>query len=235
MFFINLWRQAAVLWAGAMSLAASSGSLAGTDPSMACESAIETAAAEYGVPIRVLAAVARVESGRTVSGRYIPWPWTLNVAGQGASYPTRQQAEAAVARATEAGEQSIDIGCFQINTRWHGAAFTSADAMLDPMANARYAARFLSRLFTQEQDWTLAAGRFHSQTPDHAAAYRAKYSTVLAQLDLGGPQTTQTTPQTKPRRNNYPLLTNRADSVTSHGSLVPILRRPGRTQSLIGG
>ena len=51
------------------------------------------AAAEYGLPAKVVYAVALTESGlRLQSGRARPWPWTLNIEGQGHYYPTRKAA-----------------------------------------------------------------------------------------------------------------------------------------------
>ena len=51
-------------------------------------------AAERGIPQSVLYAVALTESGKRVApaDRYRPWPWTLNVAGRGYFFESRQAA-----------------------------------------------------------------------------------------------------------------------------------------------
>lgn len=42
------------------------------------------------------------------------------------------------------GAGNLDIGCFQLNYRWHGAAFASLADMFDPDRNATYAADYLA-------------------------------------------------------------------------------------------
>jgi soluble lytic murein transglycosylase-like protein len=56
----------------------------------------------------------------------------------------------------------IDLGCMQINHRYHGAEFSSVGAMLDPHANVDYAARFLARLHARHETWTMAVARYHA-------------------------------------------------------------------------
>jgi hypothetical protein len=137
-----------------------------------CRVAAETAAAETGVPLALLLAVAATESGRrSAGGAAEPWPWAVNRAGKGRYPPDREAAETLVAEALANGERNIDIGCFQLNWHWHGAAFPSAAAMFDPLANARHAARFLADLHAETGDWRAAAGAYHSRDPDRAAAY----------------------------------------------------------------
>ena len=57
-----------------------------------------TVAAEQGVPASLLYAVALAESGTVVDARekIRPWPWTLNVSGQGRFFPSRQAASVAL-------------------------------------------------------------------------------------------------------------------------------------------
>lgn len=132
------------------------------------------AAAAEGVPADLLLAIGRVESGRMVGRIRAPWPWTLNVAGRGYFFATRAAAEAKLAGLIAAGTDSIDVGCFQVNLRHHGEAFVSAAAMLDPRANARYAARFLRRLASESGTWEAASGLYHSRTPSRAGPYAAR-------------------------------------------------------------
>ena len=72
------------------------------------------------------------------------------------------------------GVRSIDIGCLQINLRHHPQAFASLEEAFDPLANARYGARFLGELQATRGDWMQAAGGYHSQTPGFAEPYRAR-------------------------------------------------------------
>ena len=49
------------------------------------------------------------------SGRWTPWPWTIDVEGQGSFLPNKAAAIAAVQALQARGIQSIDVGCVQIN------------------------------------------------------------------------------------------------------------------------
>lgn len=187
-----------------------------------CDIAAVRAADKTGVPRDVLLAISRVETGRTVAGRYIPWPWTTNQGGNGAWFTT---ADAAVEHATQvvaSGQTNIDIGCFQINYRWHGGKFPSVESMFDPEANALYAARYLQELFAQEGAWEGAIGAYHSRKEKAAAGYLKKVTAVMGdRLPDTGIDTvsTPTMAQDPPsRENRYPLL--RAGSGRMPGSLV---------------
>src|SRR5579883_575041 len=48
------------------------------------------------VPASILFAVAREESGMPIRDRWIPWPWTLNVAGVPHRFASREEACAAL-------------------------------------------------------------------------------------------------------------------------------------------
>ncbi|MEW2919474.1 lytic transglycosylase domain-containing protein [Ruegeria sp. ANG10] len=152
-----------------------------------CDAAARRAAHSEGVPLDVLRAIARVETGRLRDGRLEPWPWTINVEGQGFWFTSEFEAKSYVFNIFKAGKRSFDIGCFQINYRWHGKAFQSIDAMFDPDENATYAARFLNELYAELGSWPAAVGAYHSRTPSLANAYSSRFQTVLAQLDQSLP------------------------------------------------
>jgi hypothetical protein len=141
-----------------------------------CRAAVAAAERNSGIPPHLLAAITRVESGRRdpVTGDWHPWPWTLDVEGEGAFYDTKTEAVAAVKAAQARGVRSIDVGCAQINLLHHPNAFASLDIALDPQANANYAAQFLKELYGQSGDWNKAAAAYHSATPDIGAEYQRK-------------------------------------------------------------
>lgn len=198
-----------------------------------CETAVRVASAETGVPLPVLRAITLVETGRTLAGRPQPWPWAVNHAGTSHWFPTRKAAVDFAAQALAEGSGNLDIGCFQMNHRWHGAKFSSLDQMFDPVENARQAARFLQQLHRNSGDWAQTAGRYHSRTPHLAERYRARFATQLAaadQPDLPAPE--------RRTANGFPLL--RPSKGGALGSLVPADasgRRllPGSGTPLIGG
>ncbi len=151
-----------------------------------CDRAAQRAALAEGVPLDVLKAIARVETGRTLDGVLEPWPWTVNREGQGYWFASEIEAKSYVFEIFKSGVRSFDVGCFQINYRWHGKAFRSIDAMFDPDENATYAARFLAQLYAELGSWPAAAGAYHSRTQHLAASYSDRFQTVLAQLDGSG-------------------------------------------------
>ncbi|WP_420585361.1 lytic transglycosylase domain-containing protein [Ruegeria sp.] len=154
-----------------------------------CDNAARRAALSEGVPLDVMRAIARVETGRVRDGLLEPWPWTINVEGQGFWFTSEYEAKTYVFNIFKAGKRSFDIGCFQINYRWHGKAFRSIDAMFDPDENATYAAQFLNDLYAELGSWPAAVGAYHSRTPSLAKAYSGRFQTVLAQLDQSLPDT----------------------------------------------
>lgn len=188
-----------------------------------CDQAAQKASKDYGVPLELMLAITRVETGRTQNGVMTPWPWAANYGGEGAFYPDAAAAEAHVARAMAEGRSNIDIGCFQINLHWHGAAFRSIADMFEPETNADYAARFLRELRARHGSWDAATGAYHSSRPEVAEGYLAK---VSAQIARGLDQPIHVAAADPVERANlYPLL--RAGNGQSLGSLVAPLSGDG--------
>lgn len=150
-------------------------------PGEQCQIAIDAAEHAQALPPHLLAAIGQVESGRRDPGtrQWTPWPWTIDVGGQGTFFPTKEDAIAAVRVLQAQGVRSIDVGCVQINLAQHPDAFRSLEDAFDPEINTRYGAAFLARLFTMTRDWNKAAALYHSATPALGAAYEQK---VLAAL-----------------------------------------------------
>ncbi len=203
--------------------------LASTDPSALCDTAAAVAAEAASVPTDVLRALTRTETGRSSGGALKPWPWAINQAGEGSWFATEDDMLDHVRTLVSAGSTNFDIGCFQLNYRWHAAGFASLEDMADPEQNARYAAGFLAQKFDSLGDWGKAAAAYHSGTPELAAKYLARFSEIYATLDpyaiIAGPVVQQ-----PDRLNLFPLLI--AGRSGGGGSLVP-LSAAGR--SLFGG
>jgi hypothetical protein len=160
----------------ALALALASPAFAAPD----CEALAERAAAAEGIPPGLLAAVARVESGRgTAGGGRRAWPWTLNAGGAGSFHDSAAAALAQLDAHLATGTTNVDLGCMQLNWRWHGAAFADAAAMLDPVANTAHAARFLRSLHGETGSWTAAVALYHSRDPARGEAYAAKVAAEL--------------------------------------------------------
>ena len=145
-------------------------------PYAACEAAIAAAQKTPRIPDKLMPAISRVESGRLdpVTKQVRAWPWTINVEGAGFFFDSREAAIDAVRTLQARGVRSIDVGCMQVNLLHHPTAFASLDEAFDPAANARYAARFLSALFRQTGDWSLAAANYHSANADRGEDYQRR-------------------------------------------------------------
>lgn len=166
----------------ALAVALLPASLAASELGTACDRAARLAADESRVPLPLLRAIARVESGRVSEGGVVAWPWAANIDGAAHYFASRDRALVALTEALQSGAQPVDVGCFQINHRWHGDRFVSLQSMLDPATNARYAAHFLETLHAEFGTWDGAVGAYHSRDPDRARAYRVRVLAALGAL-----------------------------------------------------
>jgi hypothetical protein len=184
--------------------------------------AARQAARETGVPLRLLLALTLTETGRKgPEGQLVPWPWALNKGGESLWLDSREQAQGRLEDELAQGTTNIDVGCFQLNHRWHGAAFESLDTMLDPATNALYAANLMLRLYQDSGDWSDAVAAYHSATPEYAERYLSRFRPIYAALndvpDMPEPEATPGRPRGP---NRFPLLL--AGQPRGAGSLVPL-------------
>lgn len=156
-------------------------------PGDMCWAAIDKAAESYQAPRALMRAMGLVESGRGSGAKRAPWPWTINIAGKSKYFKSKSQAIGFAKAALARGERSFDVGCLQINYRWHAEAFTDLEEMFDPAANADYAARFLTELKEETGDWLKASGYYHSRTPKFFKRYKNRVMTTLAEMTPGSP------------------------------------------------
>ncbi len=138
----------------------------------------ETAKVERrkGIPRYLLAAISLAETGRWngESRENVAWPWTVTAQGEGRYFASKRDAITHVYELWDAGVENIDVGCMQVNLRYHGRAFANLDEALDPAVNTDYAARFLKELKNQTRSWTRAAAQYHSATPAKNRPYKLK-------------------------------------------------------------
>jgi hypothetical protein len=165
----------------------------GPDDADLCGAAIARSEAAGTLPAGLLRAVAVNESGRyDRGGRGVaPWPWTVNNAGDGRYFASKEEAIAHVERLRAAGERNIDVGCMQINLMHHPDAFASLDDAFEPSRNVAYGARFLGDLREETLSWERAVERYHTADPERGRAYRER---VYERWARGGP-----TPAEAPR------------------------------------
>lgn len=189
-----------------------------------CRNAAISAADRHSIPRKVLVAITLVETRTRRGGQSGPWPWTVNVAGTGTWFDSRAAALLHAQRALAGGQPSFDVGCFQLNYRWHGENFTSIDQMFEPAPSGDYAARFLRSLYAETGDWIEASGLYHSRTQKHAERYRGLVAKAVR--SMGGrvpeeieiasapPETEQSKGLLRTTRGQALILLNRGNAAS---------------------
>ncbi len=129
-------------------------------------------AAEARVPAESLYSLALTESALRLSFGERPWPWTLNVAGKGYRYATREAAWLALLTFVRTVPlKRIDVGIAQVNLGWNGHLFPSFYDAFEPYTNLRVAARILRTCYdARPGSWITAAGCYHHPAGGKAAA-----------------------------------------------------------------
>ena len=140
-----------------------------------------SAAKRHALPPAILYAVALTETGK----QGLLQPYALNIDGRSLFPESLNAAVATVATARANGAKFIDIGCMQVNLRFHGKNFESPAAMFDPRQNVDYAARFLKQLRIQEGSWTLAVARYNAG-PNNNPAQKKYVCAVIASMARSG-------------------------------------------------
>lgn len=142
----------------------------------------------------MLYAIALQESGMTRHGRRVPWPWSLNVAGQTQRFPNRAAACVALKQALQQVKSTqVDVGLAQINLGYQQHRYQNPCELLNPYRNLRIAAQILLEQHQPGQDWLTTAGRYHRPAGgEPAARYRAGVSQHLERLQPVASQTTTT-------------------------------------------
>ncbi len=146
-----------------------------------CEREIVRVAQVTGVPIGILYAIGLTESGK--GGKL--QPFAMNVDGKGVFFKNRNKALSHFKLAQVQGAKFIDIGCMQINFRFHSSQFSKVEDMFDPRKNVEYAAKFLLELRHREGSWVMAAARYHAGAKNYAAHQRYVCSVLHRLVETG--------------------------------------------------
>jgi len=146
------------------------------NPADLCISAVAEQEKAQRIPRHLLRAISIAESGRWIGSRKatLAWPWTVTSGGKGTYYQSKSAAIRAVRKLQSRGVRNIDVGCMQVNLRYHPKAFKSLAQAFDPRANAAYAAGFLRKLRDDKRSWTQAVKHYHSATQSLNRPYHAK-------------------------------------------------------------
>ena len=150
-----------------------------------CQIAVDKAEKNYQIKSNLLQTIASVESGRwnAQAGKRVAWPWTVHANGKGHYYKSKAEAVAAVKDMQQRGISNIDVGCMQINLKYHGEAFANLDEAFDPEKNVTYSAQFLRQLYKRnKQNWTKTAMHYHSRNLRKGTNYKNRLEKHYAQF-----------------------------------------------------
>lgn len=170
--------KASVIFAAALSISSIPGMARAEGP---CEREMARAARQHGVPLGVLYAVGLSETGR----KGVLNPYALNVDGRTVLATGLRDAVSRFADEKRKGAKLVDLGCMQINHRYHGEKFSSVEAMFDPARNVDYAARFLKDLRAREGNWTMAVARYNAG-PNNVVGQKRYICSVIGSLVASG-------------------------------------------------
>ncbi len=127
----------------------------------------------YGIPDNILLGIGLQEAGTRINKQLVVWPWAINAEGRGSFFDTKARAINWVQEQLNGGMRSIDVGCMQVNLRWHPDAFSDLSEAFSPKENVDYAARLLLSHYNATGSWRSASGRYHSKTPEKQKIYLA--------------------------------------------------------------
>ena len=124
-----------------------------------------------GIEPSILAGIAMTES------RYgkRPWPWTINVAGQGHYFSTRQQAFEFATKVLASGRRNFDVGVMQVNWHYHGHKFPSLWEAFDFRTNVDVGARIFADENRRAGNLAVAVARYHSADPARGSTYLKRF------------------------------------------------------------
>ena len=111
-----------------------------------CENTIESVELQTDIPKGLLLGIGKAEAIRKINNKYIIWPWTINHAGKSLFFDTKKQMTNYVFKNLKRNDFNIDVGCMQINIKWHKNNFKKISDMFEINPNISYAASFLQQL-----------------------------------------------------------------------------------------
>ena len=126
---------------------------------------------EMGVPKPILKAVCRLESDLR--------PYVLNVQGEPHVFESAEEARFFLRKVLASGIRNVDVGCMQINWRWHEHFVKNPELLLDGEMCLRYGAFLLKKLAHVKGGWTQAVLHYHSGDTTAQERYLTKFKKIL--------------------------------------------------------
>lgn len=136
-----------------------------------CPTLIAHTEVRRNIPRGLLMAIALTESG--TGGN--PSPYAMNIAGRTHFARSGQEMANIISSNWSRGVRSIDVGCMQINLKYHGANFARLTDLLNSTTNVEYGASYLIKLATETGSWKDAVMSYHNKNnPKRRAWYGCK-------------------------------------------------------------
>lgn len=101
----------------------------------------------------------------------IVWPWSVNVEGTGYHFNSKDEAIKFTRQKQAEGITSIDVGCMQINLKYHPDVFASLEQAFSPRRNIAYGAKHLREKYEASKNWRVAIGHYHSYNKSKSHKY----------------------------------------------------------------
>jgi len=142
-----------------------------SDPN-SCKANIERTAKDLDVSGEVLKAIAQVESDYN--------PYAVNFEGKSFIFDNRSDALKFVKGKLAMGKKSIDVGCMQINLKYHPTAFEHLEDAFVADKNVAYGAKYLKKLYMQEHNYGKAIALYHASEKQYQKNYLCRIKAVLS-------------------------------------------------------
>ena len=138
-----------------------------------CTKLINNIEKKYKIPNKLLEAISLTETGRTVRGKYVAWPWSLNILGESFFFDNYKELLKTLKKKIQL-HKNVDIGCMQISYKYHYKKFDNIEEIVDPKKNIEWAAIYLKKLFNKYNSWNKAIAKYHSSNPKRMQKYLDK-------------------------------------------------------------
>ena len=148
-----------------------------------CELIIKKIESLTDIPSGLLLGIGKVESGRIKNDEIVIWPWTINHAGKSLFFDNKTQMKRYISKHVNKGDNNLDVGCMQINLKWHKHNFKDIKDMIAIEPNVSYAASFLIQLKGKHGTWEKAVKHYHSSDPVKNKPYLNKVVNFWKQKD----------------------------------------------------
>ena len=154
-----------------------------TDKLKLCENTIESIELQTDIPKGLLLSIGKAEAIRKINNKFIIWPWTINHAGKSLFFDNKEQMKNYVFKNLKRKDFNIDVGCMQINIKWHKNNFKKISDMFEVNPNISYAASFLKQLKNKHGSWDKAIKHYHSSDPKKNNPYLIKVKSFWKKVE----------------------------------------------------